>query len=548
MQSDRVRVLPFSAEEVRRQLTDFSHDALPAVAEKVHARYLSTYLTPLGCQTIVSELRYIDRDFLEDFAAYYVRCFEDYQRRCVRMHFFRDAFDENEFEKWVAGTSTADLEAGYLGFVVVKPLPHTIIGRTCVRTWEERDDENRFFPVTAPHKANLFGRQLEVLSVPFQEQDKEVAACASSALWSLFHNTGRRFQHAIPSPVEITRAASAFSRMDERMLPAGAGLNTLQIADAIRSVGLEPHTVGLGKDVEGQSRPSEYAAESRPKSKRTKKQPGAEPQRELVKLKMALAAYLRSGIACLLLTRHKDLKNGDKIGNHAITVLGYRCDEGAEILAAPETTALFKSAQMSRIYAHDDQIGPFASYCFEEDYLLPVKHDPEGQADLTERSFKAEPVNLVIPLYHKIRVPFGQIVRLTEEINVALNELGQAIGAPLIEKCVWDIELNELAQFRSELTKLDLAEEDRVSLLTEALPRFLWRVTAYSGPKAVMILLFDATDLLQGRLLTKVVPLDRKACEQVSAGLNALGNYGRPVVQSLGESLKSLVKATEASG
>ena len=32
-----------------------------------------------------------------------------------------------------------------------------------------------------------------------------MAACATSALWSLFQKTAKIFQHSIPSPVEITK-------------------------------------------------------------------------------------------------------------------------------------------------------------------------------------------------------------------------------------------------------------------------------------------------------------------------------------------------------
>lgn len=52
-----------------------------------------------GSENIVVEKEYIDRDFLDDFAGYYVRCFTDYGRICSRFHFFRESFGEPEIER-----------------------------------------------------------------------------------------------------------------------------------------------------------------------------------------------------------------------------------------------------------------------------------------------------------------------------------------------------------------------------------------------------------------------------------------------------------------
>ncbi len=60
------------------------------------------------------------------------------------------------------------------------------------------------------------------------------AACASSALWSVLNGTGQLFQHQALSPVEITKAAALHTRLENRDFPAGDGLTSNQIADAIR--------------------------------------------------------------------------------------------------------------------------------------------------------------------------------------------------------------------------------------------------------------------------------------------------------------------------
>ena len=83
-------VVPFSEQALYESLSnDFCNSAEVAVSER--AKYLFKYLSELGAQTIVVENDYIDRDYLDDYAAYYARCFRRYNRHCRRLHFFRTA-------------------------------------------------------------------------------------------------------------------------------------------------------------------------------------------------------------------------------------------------------------------------------------------------------------------------------------------------------------------------------------------------------------------------------------------------------------------------
>src|SRR3546814_9466748 len=122
------RVVSYSSAALADLLVDKSHGKSDDIRKKTHLRFLDEYFTEIGAATIVVEERYIDRDYLEDYAAYYARCFADYGRICARLHFFREAFDEACFEGLVRRTEPGDkIRAGYLGFIVVKPLPLTVI-------------------------------------------------------------------------------------------------------------------------------------------------------------------------------------------------------------------------------------------------------------------------------------------------------------------------------------------------------------------------------------------------------------------------------------
>ena len=84
---------------------------------------------------------------------------------------------------WLIKTASyrrARLSEAYLGFIVVKPLHTNPIGRTCLRTYPESN--NRKYPVLQTYEVGLYGHSLSVTSLAFQEQDRVVAACATSAI------------------------------------------------------------------------------------------------------------------------------------------------------------------------------------------------------------------------------------------------------------------------------------------------------------------------------------------------------------------------------
>src|SRR4051812_5623973 len=65
-----------------------SHEAKGVSHPKPHLDYLAGYLHDIGARSVLDEFPYTDRDYLEDYAAYYARCHAEYGRRCARLHFF----------------------------------------------------------------------------------------------------------------------------------------------------------------------------------------------------------------------------------------------------------------------------------------------------------------------------------------------------------------------------------------------------------------------------------------------------------------------------
>jgi hypothetical protein len=484
------RVTRYSEAELRKALVKGSHAANDAVLGKEHLNYLHGYLQKIAARTIVIEDGYVDRDFLEDFASYHVRCFTNYKSNCIRLHFFNKPFKKVDFDGVLLRRKDKTAVLGvYLGFIVVKPLPYTVVGRTCLATYPQFSlVHERVFPTLREERANLFGIDLTLKSLPFQEQDRDVAACASSALWSVLNGTSRLFQHATPSPVEITKAAGVHIRTENRQFPAGGGLSPDQIADAIRSVGLEPHAIGAV---------------------------------DMDLIKIEALAYLRAGIPCMLLgDLHRIKQDGSQPfeGGHAIAVTGYGKPTTTSAVPSPITGCRLKALAIDRFYCHDDQVGPFAKLWVRNEGLFRERIGSDG-------GFILKPTVLLVPLYHKIRISVLDILDLTQDMDTFIEALRLAGHLRLRERITWDIRLSTIGDLRGDLAVSPLDDINKMRLLTRDYPRFLWRIEASVDRTMLFEAIADATDLLQGEHLIDIVPHDRVLCHSIGAALPLIHSW-----------------------
>jgi hypothetical protein len=480
-------VLPYTSAALVRLLASSSESTESFVTDKAHRAFLDVYLQELGARTVVLEPVYVDKDYLHDYTGYYVSCFHSYRRVTARLHFFNVEFTQEQFVALLAGEATplsiSRLQEGYLGFVVVKPLPQTVIGRTCLKTYPS-DNGRRNFPVLQQYTANLAGINLTVESLPFQEQDSVAAACATSALWSCFHATGRYFHHSILSPTEITKAASVSfpdGEMPNTRAFPNKGLSARQMAHAINSVGLEPQIVGA-------------------------------TNAHLVK--STLYAYLRGKIPVVfgitLINYEATTGRANVVGRHAVAAAGY--EYGTSPIVPYGSTGLkLAASRIGKIYVHDDQLGPFARMRFS---TIPGAHlgqlSPAVDIMITEWSAGgpgwtgiALPVLMLLPLYRKVRIPFDLIHDTILELDIFIETVRTQFFAN-VERPEWDIYLMTGSDFKAELLAEAVAGriKDGLELLTASLPRFVWRAKAFHGDNVYCDLLFDATGIEQGSLLT----------------------------------------------
>ncbi|WP_019677702.1 hypothetical protein [Arsukibacterium perlucidum] len=185
-------------------------DDFPNIHRKRQIQFIYNYLKDLGAATVLLESEYVDKDYLEDYSRYYVRCFNRYGERCARLHFFKNDFDAEDFQETLIKNEASSIQAfqdSYLGFIVVKPLPKTFIGKTCLKIYPSFATKKRKSILSKKYEVNLFGLNLVIDSIAFQEQDKIVSACATTAIWTMFHAQMDSDSKKLPSCSEITLSA-----------------------------------------------------------------------------------------------------------------------------------------------------------------------------------------------------------------------------------------------------------------------------------------------------------------------------------------------------
>lgn len=223
------------------------------MGESPQSDYIIGYLEELEAKSVIIEENYIDKDYLIDYSNFYSRSFTPYERYTKRIHFFSNDFSKDQFLDRFHSDSEfqSHLNNTYLGFVVIRKMGESkndrFIGRTILKTYPNKvDTESRFF-ITQQHPVSLYGVPLFVESLPYHTQNHDVAACATTAIWTSLHALNSLFGTQKQSPFEITKSAVSFPRL-ERNFPS-SGLDLYQMKDYFNSAGLETECINVEQDV-----------------------------------------------------------------------------------------------------------------------------------------------------------------------------------------------------------------------------------------------------------------------------------------------------------
>ncbi len=332
-------------------------------------------------------------------------------------------------------------------------MPDAVIGPTLLETYGNLNGKQRFY-CTRKYHLNIFGKKLAIHSLAFQEQDTIVSACATTAIWSVFHKTVKLFQTSVPNPSEITKSAGNLYFNSGRSFPTH-GLDLYQIGKAIESNNL--------------------VSELRNNENQLQK---------LYWLKSFIYSYLKAGIPILL---GIEIENK---GLHLITLTGYREPNS---VPKPDGDISILASETIKFYAHDDQIGPFSRLEFSGDSNFPILTAWPIKNDFINRR-KAKVKSVIVPVHPKIRISYEDILTKIKLANLLFKSI--VVGA---KSFYWDIYLDY-----SNVYKISIRDSDDISdkfkrkMLLSILPKHIWVARAYFDKHLLLELIFDSTDIARG--------------------------------------------------
>lgn len=417
------------------------------------------------------EYPYVSKDYLHDYASYYSLCFQDYSKFCKRIHFFSSVIEEKDVREYVFSENEEIQKAWrdlYLGFIVAKPIPLTVFGFSVVKSFSEIGGiDHRDYWGTRIYKVHLFGRSIEFKSLAFQEQDSIVAACATTAVWSMLQKASTDYDTVLKTPSQITKDADYLSIDGSRLFP-NKGLSILQICQAIQKSGLvsEVKQGDVIINLEGH----DYYSVSNTRAKQI------------------IHAY--SGLGIPIILGIAVPSGSDQYGRHAIAVTGSK-------MKAPVASPLVKSISwlsenIEKIYAHDDQFGPFVRIKFINDVTGIITPWTEQDPALRQTII----TDVVVPIYPKVRISLEDIQSIVYAINNLYYEIFQSAAAA---DFTWDIKLRFSEDYKGEIRSFAILDEDvRLRTIQKSMPKYIWVARCYIKDTCVCDFTFDATDLATG--------------------------------------------------
>lgn len=495
-------VSEFEKQTISNLVTECFGSDFPDIFKKPQVGYIFKYLETLGASSVLLELNYIDKDYLEDFSRYYVKRFGNNGHQCARMHFFSTEVHHRQINRILEGGEGTDelakaLNDAYLGFMVIKPLPKTFIGKTCLKVMSDLHavPGKQKRRLSRNYRVDLFGIELNVHSIAFQEQDKVVAACATTAIWSALHCLKWRDAKTIHSCSEITQNAINHIDGSSNSFP-NKELSNKQILRSLDVEGLRHHSEDLA----------------------------------LVKQKAFLATvigHIDSHLPLLVTGEVFGVKgktrNLESYGaGHAITIVGYKVENNECV-----------------VYVHDDRLGPYAraklvslkkyksKRHFVETWALGLQWLSADKESWDDPHELIVPEFLAIPADKKARLPFYYANFTAQIIQIEFKGICRAIdpGAPGLD-LTYDITLREISAIRQEardyiaprrytdptsgqefeVDKDDYAQwqKDKVKFLTLGFARLQWQIQfSLAGQKAFRVFI-DASDIPQGDAVSAV--------------------------------------------
>jgi len=147
-----------------------------------------------------------------------------------------------------------------------------------------------------------------------------------------------------------------------------------------------------------------------------------------------------------------------------------------------------KAHQLKRFYAHDDQIGPFARIGFNDNKMITAWWDKEKEVS---DKLEALPWVSIIPISHRIRIPYEKVIKNVELVNIWLHTV-----VDQLDNVTWDIYLSRSNKEKKNiLNSNEYDYELHNDFLSSNLPKYLWVADCCLPGSMIFKIIFDASDI-----------------------------------------------------
>lgn len=266
-----------------------------------------------GVRSVVVEQRHLDPDWRSEHGAFHGQLFRRRPSVCHRWHLFTDAVPED-----LSGLR----QEAYRGYVVLRPLPSTPVGRAMVAPPRGLEDAIR---CEATERVSLFGTPLWITAMPFLSQDAEYLRCAHATLWMVLRHA--HLAHGLPRRLTAEVHDAALGGVIVGRQVPSEGLSVQQMLAGATRLGLSPGLMHLPTTPDEDAAADEVAAPGAPGRR-------ADPQAGRLSLRAVLCRYVNSQLPPIVIST-----------SHAWVIVGYRREPGND--------------RHVTLWRHDDARGPY---------------------------------------------------------------------------------------------------------------------------------------------------------------------------------------------
>lgn len=407
----------------------------------------------LGCRTVVIENRYVDADYSSEYSAFWSLRFTDPPSFARRLHFFGSDISAKDVH--CVDPETCD----YLGYVILRPVPHAPVGRALLRPPPALINANAVL-TEVDDNVSFFGASLAVSGVPFSQQDGEYVRCAHAALWTCQYIVYR--QRVIGRYTTADVIALSPTTLDLQRAMPSKGMNVPQMQTVLSEMGLPPLTYLVG------DLPTVLGIRN-PKPPKHQKGEAPPPGRWDTRLVTIACRYLNSRLPVIV-----------SAGVHTFLLVGYYFESDGESDA--------DQAKRIRFVVCDDQTGPYdvvVDPLCDDDHggpwdVLMVPQPPKvfltaEAAETCAYYMMSRPVTGPAPLSQAIRARLGSGVRLRTF---------------LLRGREYKARLSEQGRFHDVLRTLRLTPLSQYVIVVEAHD---YELRAEGSPYVIAEFVFDAT-------------------------------------------------------